>query len=173
MLRSSVVPASRILIRQGRAADLEGVLQVCETHSEYWDGRLPAEMRLSEYFKRALESQDDVFQFWIAENGQGAVLGWEMLSAHSADPARRALTAEATTCLGQQSGSLGRTLVTHAVRHAARTPLQYLFAQVPTRDVLMMSVLEAVGYQEVGIIPSAVKTPPQPERLEFVYVVGH
>lgn len=173
MLRPSIAPASRIVIRQAREGDLEGVLRVCETHAEYWDGRLPPELRLSEYFRRALGNQDDVFQFWVAESGQGSVLGWEMLAACSSDPARRRLTAEATTCLVQQSGSLGRTLATHAIRHAARTPLQYLFAQVPVRDTLMVSVLEAVGYEEVGIIPASPKSPVQPERLEFVYVVDH
>ncbi|MGB5811876.1 MAG: hypothetical protein WBG86_15160 [Polyangiales bacterium] len=173
MLRPSIAPSSRIVIRQARDADLEGVLRVCETHAEYWDGRLPAELRLNEYFRRAIESQDDVFQFWVAQNGHGAVLGWELLAACSSDPARRRLTGEATTCLAQQSGSLGRTLATHAIRHAGRTPLQYLFAQVPMRDTLMVSVLEAVGYEEVGLIPAAAKPPAQPERVEFVYVVDH
>jgi len=173
MLRTSIAPTSRILIRQGGVTDLEGVLQVCERHSEYWDGRLPSEIRLSDYFRRALSSQDEVFQFWIAENGHGSVLGWEMLATRNCDPARRRLTGKATTCLGQQSGPLGRTLATHAIRHAARTPLQYLFAEVPLRDTLMVSVLEAVGYQEVGLIPPAAKPPAQSERLAFVYVVDH
>lgn len=172
MLRTSTIPpANRLLIRQGGLADLGGVLRVCETHAEYWDGRLPTELRLSEYFERALAMQDEVFQFWVAENGHGSVIGWEMLSAFDRDPASRRLTAEATTCLGRQSGSLGRTLATHAVRHAVRTPLQYVFSRVPTRDALMVSVLESVGYQEVGVIPAADKAPARPERIEFVYVV--
>jgi len=62
-------------------------------------------------------------------------------------------------------------LATHAIRHAARTPLQYVFARAPTRDSVMLSVLEAVGYQEVGLIPASVKPPLQPEQLAFVYVV--
>lgn len=169
---STIPPASRLLIRQGRGSDLDGIVRICETHAEYWDGSLPSEIRMIEFFKRALESQDDVFQFWIAENGHGAMMGWEMLSTASADPANRRLSAEATTCLGQQSSALGRMLATHAIRHAARTPLQYVFARVPTRDTLMVSVLEAVGYEEVGLIPQAIKAPARPERLEFVYVVG-
>ncbi|MGB5547181.1 MAG: hypothetical protein WCB63_06070 [Polyangiales bacterium] len=168
---STVPPASRLLIRQGGVSDLGGIVRICETHAEYWDGRLPSEIRLIEFFERALNSQDDVFQFWIAENGHGAMVGWEMLSASSADPASRRLSAEATTCLGQQSSGLGRMLATHAIRHAVRTPLQYVFARVPTRDTLMISVLEAVGYQEVGLIPEAIKAPARPEQLEFVYVV--
>lgn len=129
-------------------------------------------MRLNRFFERALKSQDDVFQLWIAENGHGAMVGWEMLSAVNADPANRRLTAQATTCLGRQSAALGRMLATHAIRHAARTPLQYVFARVPTHDPLMVGVLEAVGYQEVGLIPEAVKPPARPEQLELVYVVG-
>jgi hypothetical protein len=35
----------------------------------------------------------------------------------------------------------------------------------------MVSVLEAVGYQEVGLIPAAIKPPARPEQFEFVYVV--
>jgi hypothetical protein len=132
---------------------------------------MPSEMRLSRYFEQALRSQDRVFQFWVAEDGQGAVIGWEMLISVSSDPRTRLLTGEATTCLGLQSANLGRTLVTHAIRHAARTPLQYLFARVPTRDTLMIGVLESVGYQEVGVIPPAEKAPARPERIEFVYVV--
>jgi L-amino acid N-acyltransferase YncA len=126
---------------------------------------------LSAFFERALSIQDDVFQFWVAENGRGAVIGWEMLSAFAGDPASRYLTGEATTCLGRQSASLGRTLATHAVRHAVRTPLQYLFARVPTRDSLMTGVLESVGYQEVGVIPASGKAPARPEQIELVYVV--
>lgn len=172
MLRTSTIPpANRLLIRQGGAADLGGVLRVCETHAEYWDGRLPGEMHLSAFFERALSTQDDVFQFWVAENGQRSVIGWEMLSAFDRDPASRRLTGEATTCLGRPSASLGRTLATHAVRHAVRTPLQYLFARVPTRDSLMLGVLESVGYQEVGVIPAASKAPARPEQIEFVYLV--
>jgi L-amino acid N-acyltransferase YncA len=152
-------------------SDLAGVLRVCEQHAEYWDGQLPSEIRLNEFFVRALRSQDDVFQFWIAENGHGSMVGWEMLSAASADPVNRRLKAEATTCLAQQSSGLGRMLATHAIRHAARTPLQYVFARVPTRDTLMVSVLEAVGYEEVGLIPATTKPPARPEQLEFVYVV--
>jgi len=128
-------------------------------------------MGLNRFFERALKSQDDVFQFWIAENGHGAMVGWEMLSSETDDPANRRLTAQATTCLGRQSSALGRTLATHAIRHAVRTPLQYVFSRVPTRDALMVGVLEAAGYQEVGLIPEAVKPPARPERLEFVYVV--
>ena len=172
MLRTSTVPpASRLLIRQGDLSDLSAVVRICETHAEYWDGRLPSEILLHQFFDRALRSQDDVFQVWVAENGHGTMLGWEMLTAASADPGNRRLTAEATTCLGQKSASLGRTLATHAIRHASRTPLQYVFARVPTRDSLMVGVLEAVGYQEVGLIPEARKPPPHPEQLEFVYVV--
>lgn len=172
MLRTSTIPpANRLLIRQGGAADLGGVLRVCETHAEYWDGRLPSEMRLSAFFERALSAQDEVFQFWVAEDAKGSVVGWEMVSAFAADPASRQLSGEATTCLGRQSASLGRTLATHAVRHAVRTPLQYLFARVPTRDSLMVSVLESVGYQEVGVIPASMKAPARPEQIEFVYVV--
>ena len=173
MIRTSTVPpASRLLIRQGSASDLEGVLRVCEAHSEYWDGRLPTEMRLSKFFLRALRSQDDVFQFWVAETGQGSMMGWQMLSAAAADPASRRLTAEATTCLVKQSSGLGRMLATHAIRHAVRTPLQYVYARVPTRDTMMIGVLESVGYEEVGLIPSTTKEPARPEQIELVYVVG-
>jgi L-amino acid N-acyltransferase YncA len=172
VLRTSTIPpANRLLIRQGGLADLDGVLRVCETHAEFWDGRLPTELRLSEFFERALGAQDEVFQFWVAENGHGSVIGWEMLSAFDCDPASRRLTGEATTCLGRQSASLARTLATHAIRHAARTPLQYLFSRVPTRDTLMVGVLESVGYQEVGVIPAADKAPARPERIEFVFLV--
>lgn len=174
MLHTSTIPAaSRLLIRQGGIADLPGVLRLCEAHAEYWDGRLPSEIRLRDFFERALGSQDNVFQFWVAENGHGSMAGWEMLSAVSADPLSRQLKGEATTCLGRPSAGLGRMLATHAIRHAVRTPLQYLFARATTRDALMISVLEAVGYQEVGLIPASVKAPTQPEQLEFVYVVEH
>ena len=172
VLRTSTIPAaSRLLIRQGGVSDLAGVLRVCETHAEYWVGWLPSEIRLSQFFDRALRSQDGVFQLWVAENGHGSMVGWEMLAAASVDPVNRRLTAEATTCLGQQSSGLGRMLATHAIRHAARTPLQYVFARVPTRNTLMISVLEAVGYQEIGLIPAAAKPPARPEQVEFVYVV--
>jgi L-amino acid N-acyltransferase YncA len=170
---STVPPVSRLLIRQGGVSDLAGVLRVCESHAEYWDGWLPSEIRLTEFFERALRAQDDVFQFWVAENGHGSMVGWEMLSAASPDPANRRLKADATTCLSQQSSELGRMLATHGIRHAARTPLQYVFARVPTRNTLMVSVLEAVGYQEVGLIPAAAKPPARPEQVEFVYVVEH
>lgn len=159
------------MIRQGRVSDLDGIVRICETHAEYRDGRLPSEIRLNQFFKRALVSQDDVFQFWVAENGHGSMVGWEMLSTASADPANRRLIAEATTCLGRQSSGLGRMLATHAIRHAARTPLQYVFARAPTRDTLMVGVLEAVGYQEVGLIPESIKAPARPEQVEFVYVL--
>ena len=168
---STIPPASRLVIRQGGTSDLGGVIRVCETHAEYWDGQLPSEIRLNRFFERALRSQDDVFQFWVAENGHGSMIGWEMLSAASPDPVNRRLTAEATTCLGQQSSALGRMLATHAIRHAVRTPLQYVYARVPTRDTLMVSALEAVGYQEVGLIPAAAKPPARPEQFAFVYVV--
>lgn len=172
VLRTSTIPpASRLLIRQGGVADLGGIVRLCEKHAEYWDGLLPSAMRLNRFFERALKSQDDVFQFWIAENGHGAMVGWEMLSASTAVSANRRLTAQATTCLGRQSSALGRMLATHAIRHAVRTPLQYVFARVPTRHTLMVGVLEAVGYQEVGLIPETVKPPARPEQLEFVYVV--
>jgi len=170
--QSTIPPASRLVIRQGGPADLEGVLRVCEAHAEYWDGGLPSEIQLSAYFARALNEQDDVFQFWVAENGKGTVMGWEMLSASANDPVSQNLTGDATTCLGKQSANLGRMLATHAIRHAVRTPLQYLFARVPTRDSLMVDVLEAVGYQEVGVIPASEKPPTRPERIELVYVVG-
>jgi L-amino acid N-acyltransferase YncA len=172
VLRTSTVPpASRLVIRQADFSDLSAVVRICATHAEYWDGRLPSEIRLTEFFDRALRSQDDIFQFWVAESGHGKTVGWEMLTASSADPGNRRLTAEATTCLGQQSASLGRMLATHAIRHASRTSLQYVFARVPTRDTLMIDVLEAVGYQEVGLIPEAHKPPARPEQIEFVYVV--
>jgi L-amino acid N-acyltransferase YncA len=172
VLRPTAIPSTnRLLIRQGRLSDLAGVLRVCETHAIYWDGRLPSEAQLAHYFERVLRSQDEVFQLWVAERAHGPVIGWEMLSAFGGDPLSRRLTAEATTCLGQQSAELARTLVTHAIRRAARTPLQYLFARVPTRDTLTMEVLESVGYQEVGLIPPALKPPARPEQVEFVYLV--
>ena len=149
------------------------MLRVCESHAEFWDGRLPSEIRLNRFFDRALRAQDDVFQLWVAEDGHGSMVGWEMLSSASPDPANRRLKAEATTCLGRQSSGLGRMLAMHAIRHAARTPLQYVFAKVPTRNTLMVSVLEAVGYQEVGVIPATTKPPARPEQIEFVYVVEH
>lgn len=173
MLRQSTIPpASRLLIRQGGVSDLGGIVRVCEANAEYWDGRLPSGILLNEFFTSALDLQDEVFQFWVAEDGHGSMVGWEMLSPAGADPRNRRLTAEATTCLGRQSWSLGRTLATHAIRHAERTPLQYVFARVPTRNVLMLGVHESVGYREVGLIPEAIKPPARPEQLAFVYVVG-
>jgi L-amino acid N-acyltransferase YncA len=169
---STIPPASRLLIRQGGLSDLDGIVRVCAANAEYWDGRLPSEIRLHEFFARALSLQDEVFQFWVAEDGHGSMVGWEMLSPTGANPANRRLTAEATTCLGRQSSGLGRMLATHAIRHAERTPLQYVFARVPIRNALMLGVLESVGYQEVGLIPEAIKPPARPEQLAFVYVVG-
>lgn len=172
MLRTSTIPpASRLIIRQGGVSDLGGIVRLSDKHAEYWDGLLPSAIGLTRFFERTLKSQDEIFQFWIAENRHGAMVGWEMLSAETADPAKRRLTALATTCLGQPSSALGRMLATHAIRHAVRTPLQYVFARVPTRDTLMVGALEAVGYQEVGLIPEALKPPARPEQLEFVYVV--
>ena len=81
VLRTSTIPpASRLLIRQGGVSDLGGIVRLCEKHAEYWDGLLPSAMRLNRFFERALKAQDDVFQFWVAENGHGAMVGWEMLS---------------------------------------------------------------------------------------------
>ncbi|MGB5314070.1 MAG: hypothetical protein WBN38_18500, partial [Polyangiales bacterium] len=128
----------------------------------------------SAFFERALNEQDEVFQFWVAENGQGSVVGWEMLSAFTGDPASRRLTGETTTALGRRSRPSKREPWSHVgyargpPRRAHSTPLQYLFARVPTRDVLMVSVLESVGYQEVGVIPPSSKSPARPEQLEFV-----
>jgi L-amino acid N-acyltransferase len=129
--------------------------------------------RYKEDFRRKIESQDETFQLWLAEDDQGNVLGWQSLSPFTNSPIVKRLYAESSTyiCPNQRVRGLGKTLVAYALAQARLSSLQYVIAFVVESNTAALRIGEQLGFAQLGILPSPVRSPKIPSLVILAYEV--
>jgi L-amino acid N-acyltransferase YncA len=127
----------------------------------------------ADIFRRRVETQDDVFQVWVAEDDAGDLLGWQSLSPTMNHPVLRNLIAESSTyiCPNQQAKGVGRGLLSYALRHAQNTPLKYVVAFIFTDNVGALRIIDSLGFKRVGDLPNTYNIKDNHEWMFIAYEV--
>lgn len=107
----------------------------------------------TQYWNKKLQEQSGVYPIWVAEDESG-VLGFLALSPlYSGHPVLR----------------LGAQLMKKAVSHCNTSPLKFIMATTTVENTSSQKVLQRLGWQKLGTIPSSAKAPQLPALLYYFY----
>jgi L-amino acid N-acyltransferase YncA len=124
------------------------------------------------WLRTAVNSQNSIFKFWVAENVGGQIVGWQSLMPTRNNPVMRTLVAESSTYCSLTLGEhgLGTQLIEIASRHADNSPLQYIVGTISEGNAAMRKIVAKAGWKEIGQIPASDKPPACPQAVFVVYV---
>ena len=162
---------SELTIREATLDDVRPIHAVWqEGFKQSLGSDVPDGIDFPKFFLHKVESQDDTYKIFVAEEG-GAIVGWVSLSPFRSNPAVVELFAELSlyTKTGHQNLGVGRELLARCLSHADHSRLQYVVAFIAATNRAAMKLGMQVGFLHVGTLPRPPKQPTMPEVAYNVY----
>lgn len=159
-------------VRQGRPEDAEAITQIWFDGIEASLGTKPKNDRdYTAYFRGRLETQDDVFQYFIVENERKEIVSWQSLSPFRSNPAVARAMAELSAYASPQHMPGRPTLLglQELIRFADRSPLHYVVAFIAENNAKALRMAEHVGLARIGTFPKSPEAMHMPELAYLVY----
>lgn len=100
--------------------------------------------------------RNGIYNYWVAANIDGEILGWQSLIKFSNNPLRENLHAESSTYIAKNARALGLgyLLVEHVIKEAEKTKLECIFAFIAKTNQAAAKIGKDLGFLEVGQLPS-------------------
>ena len=113
-------------------------------------------VRLREKFVSNFAARQGVFNYWVATEPDGLVVGWQSLIRASNNPFREQRYAESSTYVARTHRHLGvgALLLEHAIKEAQKSQLEYVLGFVTSSNQATRKITREQGWQEIGTIPS-------------------
>ena len=110
-------------------------------------------------FRQNFEQRHGIFNFWVATDAEGHILGWQSLTKFSNNPFCQTTHAESSTYLAKQTRfkGLGKQLLAHALQEAEKSSLEYVMGFVSLANEAAKKATRETGWIEVGAIPRSKK----------------
>lgn len=162
-------------VRAAVVEDLDAILRIWMSGVENSLGAPPTPgIDYRAYFRQRLETQSDVFKYFVVENLQGDVVSWQSLSPFRSNPAVAGIMAElsAYTSPAQMPGRPTLLGLERTFRFADESPLHYVVAFIAKNNPNALRLAQHLGMQHVGIFPNAPEAPELPELTYLVYPCG-
>lgn len=153
-------------------------VQDAPTIERIWHERLSGDQLPDETATRRIvqmvKDQDDVFQCWVLEV-DGEVQGWASLAPMRNSPTLRNTMAEISNYIspGHRAKGYGLILAERAIEHAAKTPLEWLWAFAGKNNVGAWKHLERLGFKLAFELGPVAKQPNRDQVLVYVLPVGN
>ena len=168
---------ARYLMRDARLDELDEIYAIWQAGMEQHGYEIdPAKKeKYAGYFKGLIQSQDDVFKFWVAEAENGEIVGWQSLMPYGNNPFSRELGGESGTYVrrSSQAGGVAYILLFHVIAHAKATPLRHVVAFVAEDNQAVEEVGRKLGgWQRVGVIPASSRPPKRPAMVLHINVLA-
>lgn len=159
-------------VRAGRVEDAEAIYDIWLAGIENSLGSAPSGgVDYREYFRQRLAAQNDVFKYFVVENGAGEVVSWQSLSPFRSNPAVAGVMAElsAYTSPKQMPGRPTLLGLEETFRFADSSPLHYVVAFIAKNNPRALRLSEHLGMRNIGTFPIAPQAPHLPELAYMVY----
>jgi L-amino acid N-acyltransferase YncA len=168
---------ARYLMRDARPDELDEIYEIWRAGMEQHGYELDPARREKyfAYLKGMMESQDDVFKFWVAEAETGQIAGWQALMPYANNPFSREFGGESSTYVrpSSQAGGVAYILLYHVIAHAKATSLHHVVAFVAEDNKAIEQIGEKLGgWQRVGVIPPSSKPPKRPSMVLHINMLA-
>lgn len=126
------------------------------------------------YFRHRLETQDEVFRYFVVEDGAGDIVAWQSLSPFRSNPAVVHVMAELSAYADPAKSPGFPTLqgLQALFAHADQSPLHYVVAFITLENPKAYRLAEHFGMRRAGTLPRTPKKPENPELAYYVYPCG-
>lgn len=162
---------SQLTIRQATMDDVAPIYGIwSEGFRQSLGSDPPGDVDFPTFFRHKVETQDDTYKIFVAEEN-GGIVGWVSLSPFRSNPAVVELFAELSlyTKMGHHNLGVGRDLLDVCLEHADRSRLQFVVAFIATTNRVAMKLGMQAGFLHVGTLPRPPKQPNMPEVSYNVY----
>lgn len=111
---------------------------------------------VSKKFRRNFDERNSIFNFWVAVNDSGDIMGWQSLIPFSNNPFRMIEYAESSTyiSLHQRKMNLGSQLLAHALGEAKKNGLKFVVGFVASNNHSVIRLTQEIGFKLVGEMPN-------------------
>jgi L-amino acid N-acyltransferase YncA len=163
-----------LIIRQAELKDLDSMVAAWKEGARQALGLdAPSNIDFRLFFREKIKNQNDSFKVWVEENEVGELLGWQALFPCRNNPAVMHLMAESSTYISPrfQGKGVARRLLSHALKEAQKTPLQWIIGFSSSENKAIISLALSLGFELGMTLPPTTKEPKQPELALLLYKV--
>lgn len=149
-----------IKIRLAEAADSEELFSIwIDAISQIFTVTTDQRTQFKKDFLSNFDRRSGVFNFWVAEDSTGKIVGFQSLLPNTSNPLVRNLTAESSTYLHSDARGLGigGRLLNYVMGEAEKSELLYVFGLVSERNGAVRNIASKSGWMEVGELPASKK----------------
>lgn len=161
-----------ITIRLSADSDFERIFDIwLEGIDNSFDLSRFREEEIRQKFQANFREREGIFNFWVAEDEERQIVGWQSLVKFSNNPFRQTTYAESSTYIakGTRLKGLGKTLLDHAVKQAEQSSLEYIIAFIAEKNAAARKMAQDVGWMEIGAIPAQLQ--PQERMHNKIFLV--
>jgi L-amino acid N-acyltransferase YncA len=162
-------------IRKAELGDLQEIIRIWANGSQDALGKPIGDGNINyeDFFRQKVQSQDGIFQIWVAVDSDKSILGWQSLSPMTNNPAVRNYIAESSTyvCPKRRKEGVGKALVEYGLKHSKNTDLRYVMAFVRKGNEGVLKIADETGCQPIGTIPASPKSEVNDELIFITHVV--
>lgn len=121
-------------------------------------------------FTSNFDQRAGIFNFWVAEDNENNILGWQSLIRTSNNPFRKNNYAESSTYISMDNRykGLGKDLLQHVINEAENSPLEYIVGFISITNTAALRITKETGWIEVGLIPPSAKSKYKISKLFLV-----
>ena len=152
--------AETLHIRLATDEDFESIFQIWLAGiGNSFDPELAATPQVQEKFTENFRQREGIFNFWVAVDPGGQIIGWQSLIKNSNNPFRANLHAESSTYIAQGTRykGVGKMLLDYVIKEAEKSSLEYVTGFVSMTNDAARKITQETGWIEVGILPPSAK----------------
>ncbi len=149
-----------IQIRLAKDMDFEAIFSIWleGLHNSFETSQMDLQ-KINAKFSANFFQRQGIFNFWVAEDRSGNILGWQSLIKTSNNPFRENSYAESSTYISKENRGhgVGKLLLDFVMKKAEKSELEYVFGFVTTTNEAGRKITKDTGWVEVGQIPVSKK----------------
>lgn len=152
---------SNIAIRLAIDDDFESIYQIwMEGIGSSFDIQDKKDDALKDKFKSVFLNRKGIFNYWVAVNIKGDVLGWQSLNKSTVNPIKENHLAESSTYIttSARNSGIGELLLGHVIKLAKETEIRYIIGEIRDTNTLSRAMVAKLGFTEIGKFPENSKS---------------
>jgi len=145
--------STNYIIREAKDADWQQILDI---YRYYWDKQFentPKDYeKILSHLKEAFDIRQGYFNFWVVDNGEGEIYGWQSCLQVFHSPLRKGYNGEISTYIrhDKQNGILAVRLGNFVVRDTLpKSPLMVLWTFIDSQNAPSQKLASAYGFKKV------------------------
>jgi L-amino acid N-acyltransferase YncA len=117
------------------------------------------EKQIQEKFQDNFHKRKGIFNFWVALDTAGKILGWQSLIKCFDHPFKENIYAEASTYISKDNRfkGAGKSLLEFVMKEAENSDLEYVIGFVAVENEAAKKITEETGWVNIGKIPPSKK----------------